>query len=517
LHSPAPSVLTYAPAVSNATAFVLKKMLEREADGRFQSYGELIESLQFARNELGTKPAAKARVVVDSEQQSSAGMWVTLASIGVLVIGCITGYFLMRNTDAPKVAAGPAPEVETPAVVEKPKPKVEPAQPVQAVTTTNTSAPAPGVYLLVNRKNNKALDCANSTMTNGGELRLGGVTKAPNQRWMVKNSADGTSRLLAFHNCKALDVRNGSKDDSAIISTWAPINAPPQRWSFREIEPGWYAIFSVSSNKALTLVSSGPSGDGQVGQRNYSGSPEQQWRLESLGALPAGIDTLDPVLTPVLPAASPVTARSLTSSSPRYVQMDLEPVLTGDSRKGLYSNPDEKNSPQPQLRGLVEISGVPFTILDPAKTSNGKDNITLRGGRGNSKTAYPTKVEVAGGNVSLSRLHFVGGVSGWGFPWQPPDNPLGAIAARITVRHQGGGTQEIILRNAYEIMDHTVPTSGQTNVPGSSRIEGFANPRKQIRYFSKPILDGRPVEKIVIESFDNHLAPTFFALTGEKK
>jgi serine/threonine protein kinase len=552
LQTAAPSVLTYAPSVSNATAFVLKKMMERDADARFQSYQELIESLQFARNEL-SKPAARARVVVNSQQESSAGMWITVACIGVLLVGGSTAFFLMRKPAEKKVVSvpveetAPAEKVEEPGKVEpatvepakveatpidtpQPEtarvepPKTEPKKSDQpsrksakeALRAVGTSfVPSPGVYTLVNRANNGVLQCSATTMSNGAEVALTGASKAHNQRWMIKNNADGICRLLAFQHFKALDIQNGSDQDSAIISMYAPADHTRQRWAFREVEPGWYAILAECSGKALTADSPEPSGAGQIGQREYAGKPEQQWRLNSLGALPEGVDLLDPVVTRQMPVADPVKARVISAMNPHYVTLNIEAAATADSRRGMYSMADDKNgSPRPLMRGLVDVAGVPFHILQP-KDSEAKDNITLRGGKGQCKE-YAQRVEIPVGNIPLARLHVVGGVAGWAYPWNPLESPVGTEAAQITIEYQGGKKQEIILRSGLEFMDHTIP-SGSVGVSGSAKIEGLAVARQQLRYFAKPVLESQPVTKIVIESFDNQIAPTFFALTGEKR
>jgi|GEM_PF-3404900 len=560
LQGPAPSVHPFAPNVSQPTVFVLHKMMERDPSARFQSYQELIEGLQFARGEL-FKPAGTTPVTVDAPPKSKAGMKAALAGVGLLLVGS-AAFFLMRKPGDKPVATEPVPQSPAPAKIEEPPPKAAPVAtastapkletPKEATASsaipkaetkkpetpkagTAPSAPPkaeisqkakdavravgqpfvplPAVYTLVNRGKSGVLECSATTMTNGSEVALSAPSKTENQRWMIKNTTDGGARLLSYMTCKALDVRNGSDQDDAIISMWAPANVSAQRWQFRQIEPGWYAILSEVSGKALTLVSSG---SGQVGQREYTGKPEQQWHLESLGALPEGIDVVDPVLTPQMPVADPVTFRAIAKVNPRFVPIDISKAATSDSRVGMYSSiTDKVGSPQPKQRGLLEVAGVPFNIVVPA-TDTAKDNITLKGGKGQSKE-YAQRVEIPVANVPLSKLHVIGGVSGWSYPWNPAENPLGVEAAKITIQYQGGKTQEILLRNGFEFMDHQTPAAG-VGVSGSARIEGLpVQPRQQLRYFAKPILESQPVQKIVIESFDNHLAPTFFALTGEKR
>lgn len=548
LQAPAPSV----PNVSQPTAFLLHKMMKREPDARFQSYQELIESLQFARGEL-FKPAGTTPVTAGAPRKNKAGMRMALAGVGVLLLAGSVAFFTRKSGDkpvaavpaspAPEKTVEPPPEADTPSItpkLETPKeatasaaiPKTEPAKtappkaeaaptvPPKAETTKDVVRavgqpfiPLPAVYTLVNRTKRGVLECSPTTMTNGSEVTLSALTQAENQRWMIKKTADGGCRLLSYMTCKALDVRNGSDQDDAILSMWGPANVSAQRWFFREIEPGWYAIFSECSGKALTLTSSG---GGQIGQREYTGKPEQQWHLDSLGALPEGIDVVDPVVTPKMQAADSVTFRTIAKVNPRYVPLDISKAATADSRNGMYSTITDKiGSPQPKQRGLLEVAGVPFYIVVPA-TEAAKDNITLKGGKGQCKE-YAQRVEISVPNVPLSKLHVIGGVSGWAYPWNPSENPLGVGAAKITIQYQGGKTQQILLRNGLEFMDHQIPPGG-AGVSGSARIEDLpVQPRQQLRYFAKPILEPQPVQKIVIESFDNHLAPTFFALTGEKR
>src|SRR6185436_1932688 len=87
-----------------------------------QSYGEFIEQLQFARQEAlvnargGGRKQAAARVVLDDQKSKQALSWVTLATLGVLLIGLIIGAFMVvkglrggnettDNTPTPAVAA----------------------------------------------------------------------------------------------------------------------------------------------------------------------------------------------------------------------------------------------------------------------------------------------------------------------------------------------------------------------------------------------------------------------------
>ena len=546
LHAPAPSVLSFAPGTSNATAFVIKKMLEADPAARFLSYGELIESLQFARNELGTKPRAKARVVMDSGQSGSSGLWLAIACLGLLAATGTVSYFMFggksdKRSEAAAAAVAAVPERTAP--LESPTPGALPRAlpPVKSPTSElakmvpQTAVPAaqhppsgaslgapaaiePGIYAIVNRRNH-ALDVAQSSLANGGKVWVWLRTPVLNQQWMVKPGSDGTCRLLAVGSFKSLNVQSGRADDDAPIAQDSPNGEVAQRWRFRTVEPGWYAVVAECSGKVLTALPGPDKGGKPIQQHVYTGAPEQQWRLEPLGPLRDNLDAIDPVTTPVPRALPPVKAHvAAGAANPRYVPFDLTAAATADTRRGVFSRLDyDEGALQPQLSGTVEVAGVPFKILDAAHSPKGKNLVVLKGGIGLAKDLYPQRVEIPVNQVALSRLHFVGGVGGWAFPWVATgetDKHVGAVAAVVTVYFTSGAPQQILLRNGYEIRDYNPRGPA---APGAATIDGLGSGKAQIRYFARAIAGTQPVERIVLESCNNYIAPAFFALTGEKR
>jgi predicted RNA-binding Zn-ribbon protein involved in translation (DUF1610 family) len=104
LTTQAVSLQTFAPSVSNATAYVINRTLAKNRDERPASYDEFIEQLQFARDEVmagnrkGGQGAAKSRVVIEDANTSREMNWVTMVLFGVLLLGLITGgIFLVRG------------------------------------------------------------------------------------------------------------------------------------------------------------------------------------------------------------------------------------------------------------------------------------------------------------------------------------------------------------------------------------------------------------------------------------
>ncbi len=101
IKSQAVSLQAFAPDVSSATAYVINKTLEKEPKNRYQSYEELIEHLEYARNQLlaaaARGPAVKARVVLEDESSAKAMTWMTFGMIGAIVAG---GVYLYSKRDA---------------------------------------------------------------------------------------------------------------------------------------------------------------------------------------------------------------------------------------------------------------------------------------------------------------------------------------------------------------------------------------------------------------------------------
>jgi serine/threonine protein kinase len=100
LKSQVVSLQAFAPDVSSETAFVINKTLNKDPEKRYQTYDELIQHLDYARNEVlkkaGSANQKRARVAMEDEDEARTMSWVTFAIIAVVVLGGI-GAWLMRD------------------------------------------------------------------------------------------------------------------------------------------------------------------------------------------------------------------------------------------------------------------------------------------------------------------------------------------------------------------------------------------------------------------------------------
>ena len=192
----------------------------------------------------------------------------------------------------------------------------------------------------------------------------------------------------------------------------------------------------------------------------------------------------------------------------RFRMLDLTGAFTANSSRGLYITPENPDdSITFRSYGLKKVEDIPFDVVSPLKAV--ANVVVLRGGAPNSwsRKSLPQKVEAKVG-VAASRFHILGGVAGWGFP-AVGDEKLPVL--KLTAHFAGGATQEIVFRNGQEIADYR----GNPDVPGSKALPQFTRGAGQIRWHTAELKPGGVVEFITLESYDNDVAPTLFAITAE--
>jgi putative membrane-bound dehydrogenase-like protein len=192
----------------------------------------------------------------------------------------------------------------------------------------------------------------------------------------------------------------------------------------------------------------------------------------------------------------------------RFRVLDISPAATVNSERGIYSTQESvQESLHFKKYGLVKVDEVPFEILSPQKSASGLNLIVLKGGDGYAKT-LPQKVEIKT-SVKAHKLHFLSGVGGWAWPWGG-DAHKGIPAAKVTVHYDDNSTDEFLFKNGIEFADYV----GEIEVPGSKLAPGLMR-RGQIRTLSRPVKSSATIDRIIIESFNNEVAPTFVAITAE--
>jgi putative heme-binding domain-containing protein len=213
-----------------------------------------------------------------------------------------------------------------------------------------------------------------------------------------------------------------------------------------------------------------------------------------------------PAVTTGAPAGPGATIVPAAALSGNFRTLDLSGAFTADTRKGLYASAESTRDTLPFVKfGRVVANGVPFDIANPATSASGKNVISLKGGPDKAfAQTMPQRVEIPVG-FSASRLHFLGGVAGWG-GGAGGDTP----AMKVILHFAGGATQVADLRAGREFVDYI----RRIDVPGSQFADGIVR-EHQIRTFAIPVQLGDVIEKIVLESAGNRVSPTTAAITAE--
>lgn len=193
----------------------------------------------------------------------------------------------------------------------------------------------------------------------------------------------------------------------------------------------------------------------------------------------------------------------------RFRTLDLRDAFTASTSTGLYANADAKGDSFVFAKtGTIKIGDLPFNIVPPEKAP--RNVMVLKGGpaKSYSKT-LPQKVEIKVGGFKANRLHFLGGVTGWGYRGGGGD---GSDVLKVTIHTTQGQREGMTFKNGVEFADY----NGRIDVPGSKFAEGLLKDRHQLRTFSKQLALGAvEIDRITIESLDTGAAPTIVAITAE--
>jgi putative membrane-bound dehydrogenase-like protein len=241
------------------------------------------------------------------------------------------------------------------------------------------------------------------------------------------------------------------------------------------------------------------------GEREIRRSDIEAMVSTGLSLMPEGLESLGP-------AALRDILTYLTAEAGGFRLVDLQPAFTASTVKGLYDPRREPHNLRLRKFGIVTVEGIPFQLVDPARSLNGNNAVVLKGGAAAdwaSKTQMPRRVEVPLG-FAFRKLHVLGGIGAWA----AAEPRRGQPAARVVFHYADGTREERVLHDGVEFADWI----RRIDVPGSRYAEGLLEPgaRGQVRWFTlEPRRPNVPVQLLALESFDNHIAPTFLAMTAE--
>ena len=199
----------------------------------------------------------------------------------------------------------------------------------------------------------------------------------------------------------------------------------------------------------------------------------------------------------------------IRSTEARFRIANLSSAFTADTRGGLFKSEHQKNDTIAFKKfGSLTVNGIPFTVVDPEKSTSGANIIVLKGGPKKEvfSKSLPQHVEIPF-QAEVAKLHLLSGVGGWaggGF------QPKGTVVLTVTALFADGHTEEFQLKDGEHFADY----NGHVGVPGSQEAPDLLT-HGQIRIISLPLKKPGLLKSIRLESTDSVAAPVVAAITGD--
>ena len=187
-----------------------------------------------------------------------------------------------------------------------------------------------------------------------------------------------------------------------------------------------------------------------------------------------------------------------------FMPLDLNSVATVTSARGMFSSPDsEVERLIFEDWGPKTVDGVPFYPIDP-QDGRTRNLVMLYGPRGVTAPRMPRSVELKCG-APAKALHFLSGVSGWGFPATRGRT----VSMIVRLRYEDGATEDHELINGLHFADYL----GATEVDGSKRAFSFG--QQQVRYLKIEPKRTEPINVVELIKGADETAPLVLAVTAE--
>jgi uncharacterized protein len=205
----------------------------------------------------------------------------------------------------------------------------------------------------------------------------------------------------------------------------------------------------------------------------------------------------------VTPSAINDLLAFLTQQS-KYRPLDLSKAATTVSTRGMFEDADAQQERlvfrdwSPKI-----VDGVPFVLIDP-KGDKVPNVVLLHGPQGKFPPLMPRSVDLAC-NSSARAIHFLSGVSGWGYPY----GRKGSVSLTVRLHYSDGKVEDHTLENGVQFADYI----RVVDVPGSKLAFTLGN--QQIRYFLIEPKRKETIERIELRKGPDASAPVVMAVTIE--
>ena len=149
------------------------------------------------------------------------------------------------------------------------------------------------------------------------------------------------------------------------------------------------------------------------------------------------------------------------------------------------------------------FEGVPFVLIDPqeGKVANA---IMLHGTAGKTPPSMPKQVSLPC-NSSAKLIHFLGGISGWGWP----ASDKGTTCLTVRLKYEDGQTEDHFLKNGEHFADYI------RRVDVEQSKFAYAVRGQQVRYFSIAPKRAEKIATMDLIKGNDITSPILLAITVE--
>ena len=190
----------------------------------------------------------------------------------------------------------------------------------------------------------------------------------------------------------------------------------------------------------------------------------------------------------------------------KYLPIPLDKVASVVSTKGMFFSEDAG------VERLIfrdwspkTFEGVPFYLVDP-KDGKVPNAVMLFCTLGKYPPTMPKVVKLLC-NSPAKAIHFLSGVSGWGYPY----SEKGSVSMIVRLHYADGKMEDHELKNGEQFADYI----RRVDVPGSKFA--FALRGQQIRYFAVAPKREAVISEIELVKGPDNTAPVVMAVTVETK
>jgi uncharacterized protein len=188
----------------------------------------------------------------------------------------------------------------------------------------------------------------------------------------------------------------------------------------------------------------------------------------------------------------------------KFMPLDLRKAATVVSTKGMFydENSDMERLIFPDWSPKT-VEGVPFALVDP-ESGRVPNVVLLYAPEGKIPPQMPKSVELTC-RAKAKAIHFLSGVSGWGFPY----GQKGTVSMVVRLHYADGSVEDHPLENGVHFADYI----RVVNVPSSKlafRLSG-----RQVRYLAVHPKKRDVIDRIELQKGPDQSAPIVMAVTVE--